>query len=79
MAEQNPPIFNRGENNGSTLARYSEYRPGDQAPYFDIHGQLAKGTVLHVSNRTDGQLYFIESERGFPDIVLASEIIEQQP
>jgi hypothetical protein len=76
MAEQEPPIFNQDQNDGSTLARYSEYRPGEQAPYIDRNGRLVKGKVLHVSNRADGQLYFIESEHGFPDIVLASEIIE---
>ena len=76
MAEQEPPTFNQNENGGSHLARYSEYRPGEQAPYIDRNGQLVKGKVLHVSNRADGQLYFIENERGFPDVVLASEIIE---
>lgn len=77
MAEQKPPIFNQGENGGSNLARYSEYRPGDQAQYLGINGRLVKGKVLHVSNRAEGQLYFIESERGFPDVVLASEITEK--
>lgn len=77
MAEQKPPLSNQDENNGSNLARYSEYRPGEQAQYINIHGRLVKGKVLHVSNRADGQLYFIESERGFPDVVLASEIAEK--
>ena len=79
MAEQEPPVFNQGANNSSNLARYSEYRPGEQAQYLDINGRLVKGRVLHVSNRADGQLYFIESERGFPDVVLASEITEKGP
>lgn len=78
MAEQEPPAFNQDENGASHLARYSEYRPGEQAPYFNRDGQLVKGKVLHVSNRTDGQLYLIESERGFPDVVLASEITEKE-
>jgi hypothetical protein len=78
MAKQQPPIPNQGENDGSALARYSEYRPGEQARYLDVSGQLVEGKVLHVSNGTDGQIYLIEHERGFPDVVLASEITEEQ-
>lgn len=77
MAEQKPPFFNQWANDSSALARYSEYRPGEHAPYLDSNGQLVTGKVLHVSNRVDGQLYLIESERGFPDVVLASEMTEK--
>jgi hypothetical protein len=78
MTEQTPPTSNQNKNNDSNLARYSEYRPGEQAQYFDGEGRLVEGKVLHVSNKIDGQIYLIESERGFPDVVLASEITERQ-
>lgn len=78
MTEQQPPFFNQRANDSSTLARYSEYRPGEHAPYLDSNGRLVTGKVLHVSNRIDGQLYLIESERGFPDVVLASEMMEKR-
>lgn len=78
MAEQQPPFFNQGANGSNMLARYSEYRPGEHAPYLDSNGRLVTGKVLHVSNQVDGQIYLIESNRGFPDVVLASEMTEKR-
>lgn len=77
MTEQKPPSYDQGLDYGGELAKQSEYRPGEQAPYLENGTPLA-GEVLHVSNGPGGQMYIIANdETGFPDILLASEIAQQ--
>lgn len=80
MTEQKPPSYDQSIDYGGELAKHSEYRPGEQAPYLDENGEPISGDVLHVSNGPGGQMYIIANdETGFPDILLASEITEQKP
>ena len=73
------PRYDQGIDYGGELARQSEYRPGEQAGFEDATGQLQHGEILHVSNGPGGQMYVIENtETGFPDVLLASEIIEKR-
>lgn len=76
MTEQQPPKYDQSIDYGGELAKHSEHRPGEQAT-FETAGQLQTGEVLHVSNGPGGQMYIVENtETGFPEILLASEIIE---
>lgn len=65
---------------GGPAAPHSEYKPGDELPYRGLSGRIIKGKILHVSDGPGGQLYTVENkEAGFPDLILASEVVEEPP
>lgn len=71
------PKYDQGKDYGGPMARHSEYRPGEQAGFEGVAGQIQTGEVLHVSDGPGGQIYIVANdETGFPDVLLAGEIAQ---
>lgn len=78
MTDQKPR-YDQALDYGGEQARYSEYHQGETTNFEDGTGQLVAGEVLHVTTGPDGhgQLYIVENpEAGFPDVLLASELLQ---